>query len=185
MNLFTKFAGYYTKALNSQQKLGLQTQILTVLPTLLTALATASILVIGGFRVINGSLSIGMLVAYQLLATSFLKPVNNLINFGSTLQELEADLNRLDDVLQNPVDQSNIVRSRETETESRDNGNGSSPHQSLNSVNSVQTNSYRSENKSESSNGHRVRGFLRKNIPVSLPASQPTPNPTHPRPTHP
>ncbi len=155
-DLFTKFAGYYTKALNSQQKLGLQTQILTVLPTLLTALATASILVIGGFRVINGSLSIGMLVAYQLLATSFLKPVKNLINFGSTIQELEADLNRLDDVLQNPVDQSNIVQRRETEPESRDNGNGSSPHQSLNSVNLVQTNSDSSENQPELNNGHRV-----------------------------
>ena len=103
-DLFAKFTGYYTKALNSQQKLGLQTQILTVLPTLLTALATASILVIGGFRVINGSLSIGMLIAYQLLASSFLEPVSNLINFGSTLQELVADLNRLDDVLQNPVE---------------------------------------------------------------------------------
>ncbi len=124
-DLFTKFAGYYTKALNSQQKLGLQTQILTVLPTLLTALATASILLIGGFRVINGSLSIGMLVAYQLLATSFLKPVKNLINFGSTLQELEADLNRLDDVLQNPVD---TIRSRETEQRNTNNGNGSYPH---------------------------------------------------------
>ncbi len=108
-DLFTKFAGYYTKALNAQQKLGLQTRILNVLPTLLTALATASILVIGGFRVINGSLSIGMLVAYQLLASSFLKPVNNLINFGSTLQELESDLNRLDDVLQNSIDPSNVV----------------------------------------------------------------------------
>lgn len=107
-DLFTKFAGYYTKAVNSQQKLGLQTRILNTLPTLLTALATASILVIGGFRVINGSLSVGMLVAYQLLATSFLRPVNNLINFGSTLQELESDLNRLDDVLQNPIDNSSI-----------------------------------------------------------------------------
>ena len=163
-DLFTKFAGYYTKALNSRQKLGLQTQILTVLPTLLTALATASILVIGGFRVINGSLSIGMLVAYQLLATSFLKPVNNLINFGSTIQELEADLNRLDDVLQNPVD--------------RENGNGSSSHQSLNSVNLGRTESYRSRNQPESSNGHRVRGFLRENIPGSPPAPQPTPNPS-------
>ena len=108
-DLFTKFAGYYTKALNAQQKLGLQTRILNTLPTLLTALATASILVIGGFRVINGSLSIGMLVAYQLLATSFLRPVNSLINFGSTLQELESDLNRLDDVLQNPLDDSNTI----------------------------------------------------------------------------
>ncbi|NEP00110.1 MAG: NHLP family bacteriocin export ABC transporter peptidase/permease/ATPase subunit [Symploca sp. SIO2E9] len=103
-DLFAKFAGYYTKTLNTQQKLSLQTQVLSVLPTLLTALATASILLVGGFRVINGNLTIGMLVAYQALTGSFLGPVNNLINFGSTLQELEADLNRLDDVLQNPVD---------------------------------------------------------------------------------
>ena len=103
-DLFSRFAGYYAKMLNAQQELGLPTQILSVLPTFLTALATTSILVLGGFRVMNGSLSIGMLIAYQTLTQAFLKPVNNLVNFGSTLQELEADLNRLDDVLKNPVD---------------------------------------------------------------------------------
>ena len=107
-DLFTRFAGYYTKALNLQQKLGLQTQILNALPNLLTALATACILFLGGWRVIKGDLTIGMLVAYQLLTSSFLKPINNLINFGSTLQELEADLNRLDDVLQNAIDEETI-----------------------------------------------------------------------------
>ncbi|WP_342799577.1 NHLP family bacteriocin export ABC transporter peptidase/permease/ATPase subunit [Hyella patelloides] len=152
-DLFTKFAGYYTKALNSQQKLGLQAQILTVLPTLLTALATASILVIGGFRVIDGSLSIGMLVAYLLLATSFLRPINNLINFGSTLQELEADLNRLDDVLQNPIDGINTVRSKE-EPRSSNNGNVTNNHRSINSVNLVQVN--QDSNQPELNNGHRV-----------------------------
>ncbi|MBW4631894.1 MAG: NHLP family bacteriocin export ABC transporter peptidase/permease/ATPase subunit [Iphinoe sp. HA4291-MV1] len=101
---FAKFAGYYAKALNAQQELALQTQILTILPTLLTALTTASILLVGGYRVMNGSLSIGMLVAYQSLTASFLEPINSLINFGSLLQDLEADLNRLDDVLQNSTD---------------------------------------------------------------------------------
>lgn len=47
-DLFTRFAGYYAKSLNAEQELGVQTQILTVLPTLLTALATAAILVVGG-----------------------------------------------------------------------------------------------------------------------------------------
>lgn len=103
-DLFSKFAGYYAKMLNAQQELALPTQILSILPTFLTSLAIASILVIGGLRVMNGSLSIGMLIAYQTLTQEFLKPVNNLVNFGSTLQELEADLNRLDDVLQNPID---------------------------------------------------------------------------------
>ncbi|SKB13849.1 ABC transporter related [Planktothrix sp. PCC 11201] len=103
-DLFSKFAGYYAKMLNAQQALVLPTQILSILPTFLTALATTCILIVGGLRVMNGSLSIGMLVAYQNLTQQFLMPVNNLVNFGSTLQELEADLNRLDDVLQNPVD---------------------------------------------------------------------------------
>ncbi|NES86783.1 MAG: NHLP family bacteriocin export ABC transporter peptidase/permease/ATPase subunit, partial [Moorea sp. SIO2B7] len=103
-DMFSQFSGYYAKTQNAQQELGLPTQILTVLPTVLTAVATASILVVGGLRVMDGSLSIGMLVAYQTLTQEFLNPVNELVNFGSTLQDLEADLNRLDDVLENPVD---------------------------------------------------------------------------------
>ncbi len=103
-DLFARFAGYYAKVVNAEQELGLQTQILSTLPNFLTALTTTSILVVGGFEVMNGKLSIGMLVAYQSLTQSFLEPVNSLVNFGSTLQELEADLNRLDDVLQNPID---------------------------------------------------------------------------------
>jgi ATP-binding cassette, subfamily C, bacterial len=62
------------------------------------------VLIIGGLRVMDGTLSIGMLVAYQALTDEFLKPVSQMVNFGSTLQELEADLSRLDDVLENPID---------------------------------------------------------------------------------
>ncbi|MEG4440578.1 NHLP family bacteriocin export ABC transporter peptidase/permease/ATPase subunit [Microcoleus sp. AT9_B5] len=101
---FAKFAGYYAKALNAQQDLALQSQVLTILPTLLSALMTASILIVGGLKVMDGTLSVGMLVAYQSLMAGFLGPIDSLINFGSLLQDLEADLNRLDDVLQNPVD---------------------------------------------------------------------------------
>ncbi|MFB2892915.1 NHLP family bacteriocin export ABC transporter peptidase/permease/ATPase subunit [Aerosakkonemataceae cyanobacterium BLCC-F50] len=103
-DLFAKFAGYHAKTINAQQELALQSQTLTLLPTILTSLATTALLVVGGFRVMDGSLTIGMLVAYQTLISSFLAPVNSLVNFGSTLQILEADLDRLDDVLQNPVD---------------------------------------------------------------------------------
>ena len=103
-DLFAKFSGYYAKMLNAQQELALPSQILSILPGFLMGLASTSILVIGGLRVMNGSLSMGMLMAYQSLTEEFLEPVNNLVGFGSTLQELEADLNRLDDVLQNPTD---------------------------------------------------------------------------------
>ncbi len=103
-DLFAKFVGYYTKTVNAQQELGLPTRLLGTLPTVLTSLAVTSILVVGGLRVMQGTLSIGALVAYQALTQEFLNPVNDLVNFGSTLQDLEADLNRLDDVLENPID---------------------------------------------------------------------------------
>jgi ATP-binding cassette, subfamily C, bacterial len=104
-DLFTKFSGYYAKYQNSQQELDLQTQILNTLPILLTSLSVTVVLFLGGFMVIENNLTIGMLVAYQTLVINFLEPVNNLVNFGGTIQILEADLDRLDDVLQNPIDQ--------------------------------------------------------------------------------
>jgi ATP-binding cassette subfamily C protein len=63
-----------------------------------------ALLVIGGWRVVDGSLSIGMLVAFQLLMVSFQRPVNRLVSFASILQTLQGNLQRLDDVLGNEID---------------------------------------------------------------------------------
>lgn len=103
-DFFARWSGYYTKAINSQQEIGVTNQTFSVLPALLSALSSALLLVIGGLRVMDGHLTIGMLVAFQGLMQNFLSPVNNLVNFGSALQELEGNLVRLDDVLRNPVD---------------------------------------------------------------------------------
>ncbi|MCC5645528.1 NHLP family bacteriocin export ABC transporter peptidase/permease/ATPase subunit [Nostoc sp. CHAB 5824] len=102
-DFFSRWSGYYTKALNSQQELGVTNQTFSVLPMLLSTLSTMFLLVVGGFRVMGGHLSIGMLIAFQGLMLNFQEPVNNLVNFGTTLQELEGNLIRLDDVLDNPI----------------------------------------------------------------------------------
>ncbi|MEH1770952.1 MAG: NHLP family bacteriocin export ABC transporter peptidase/permease/ATPase subunit [Nostoc sp.] len=102
-DFFSRWSGYYTKALNSQQELGVTNQTFSVLPTLLSALSSMFLLVVGGLRVMDGHISIGMLIAFQGLMLGFQQPVNNLVNFGTTLQELEGNLIRLDDVLDNPI----------------------------------------------------------------------------------
>jgi ATP-binding cassette subfamily C protein len=101
---FARWAGYYAKALHVEQELALTNQHLAVLPKFLAAFTSMLVLVIGGLRVMDGYLSIGMLVAFQSLLTGFLKPVTTLVNLGSTLQDLRSDLMRLDDVLRNPLD---------------------------------------------------------------------------------
>ncbi|WP_019503873.1 NHLP family bacteriocin export ABC transporter peptidase/permease/ATPase subunit [Pleurocapsa sp. PCC 7319] len=103
-DIFARWSGYYTKAINSQQELGVTNQTLSVLPVLLSSLSTAFLLAVGGLRVMDGHLSIGMLVAFQSMMVNFQQPVNNLVSFGRTLQELDGNLIRLDDVLDNPTD---------------------------------------------------------------------------------
>ena len=103
-DFFARWVGYYTKAVNAQQSLEFSNRLLGLLPALLSTLATLSLLIFGGWRVINGSLSVGMLVAFQLLMQSFQTPVNSLVNFANTLQTLQGNLERLDDVLENTVD---------------------------------------------------------------------------------
>ena len=105
-DFFAKWSGYHAKAINNQQELEVSNQFLSALPALLDSLSGALLLVVGGWRVIDGSLSIGMLVAFQSIVQSFQKPINHLVSFASTIQTLEGNVIRLDDVLNNPVDSS-------------------------------------------------------------------------------
>ena len=96
---FGRWAGYQAKALKAKQSLGLSSQMVNAVPPLLTAVTTTVVLGLGGFRVMNGFLTVGMLVAYQTLVSSFTRPINTFVGLGNQLQELEGDMNRLDDVL--------------------------------------------------------------------------------------
>lgn len=103
-DFFSRWAGYHAKLLNAQQELGVSTQILTAFPPLLSAITTAVILGLGGMRVMDGFLSMGALVAFQSLMTSFTNPVNQMVTLGSSLQEVDGGLKRLDDVLRYKMD---------------------------------------------------------------------------------
>jgi len=54
--------------------------------------------------VMEGHLSMGMLVAFQALMAGFINPINQLVGLGSQIQELQGDMNRLDDVLKYKAD---------------------------------------------------------------------------------
>src|SRR5271165_1428436 len=102
-DFFSRWAGFFANMYNSQQELSIVNYYLGVVPPLLLALMTASVLLVGGFEVMHGRMSIGMLVAFQSLATSFLQPVNSLVGLGASVQALGGDLSRLDDVLSSPA----------------------------------------------------------------------------------
>lgn len=105
-DLFVRWAGYQAKVVNARQELERYTQVLDAMPPLLGAVNTALILGLGGLKVMNGTLSLGGLVAFQILMASFMGPINRLVSLGGRLQMVEGDMNRLDDVLRYRVDES-------------------------------------------------------------------------------
>ena len=105
---FHKWGGRYAKAANSLQELEISTQSLTILPTVFNALNTATIYLIGANAVIEGTMSIGTLVAFTALMTNFQEPIKDLVDLGSEIQELDGDLKRLDDVLMADVDPESV-----------------------------------------------------------------------------
>ena len=98
-DFFAEWSGQQAKVTNAEQQLAVPTQLLSVLPVFLTALNTTVVLAVGGIRVMEGVLTMGMLVAFQSLMSSFMRPVNQMMTLGGELQEAQADMKRLDDVL--------------------------------------------------------------------------------------
>lgn len=96
---FAKWSGHCAKAVSEGQQLGREQSLVTVLPGMLAGINTVLVLTVGGLRVANGVSGAGLIVAFQALLASFMQPLIMLVNQASQLQITQADLTRLEDVL--------------------------------------------------------------------------------------
>ncbi|MET7618151.1 NHLP family bacteriocin export ABC transporter peptidase/permease/ATPase subunit [Streptomyces sp. NPDC005408] len=101
---FSRWAGFLAKVVSGRQRLGVPTAVLLVVPPMLAALNSGLILLVGGQRVVDGAISIGILVSFQTLLAALSRPVTQLTNLGSRLQDVTADIKRLYDVEKFPAD---------------------------------------------------------------------------------
>jgi NHLM bacteriocin system ABC transporter peptidase/ATP-binding protein len=100
---FRRFTGQLATYVNVQQALAVRSSFLQVLPSALNGLTKAAILGMGGLRVMHGGMTVGDVVAFQSLMTSFSEPVNGVVRFANQLQTAKGDIARLDDVAFYPV----------------------------------------------------------------------------------
>lgn len=103
-DFFARWAGHYAKTISLQQAMLKGDLALGTLPIFWSTFTSMVLLVLGGMRVIDGHLTIGMLIAIQGLTNRFQAPVSQLMGLGDQIQSLSGGLKRLDDVLQNPID---------------------------------------------------------------------------------
>jgi NHLM bacteriocin system ABC transporter peptidase/ATP-binding protein len=116
---FGQWAGYQAKVVAAQQDLARRDQSLLVATDLLSRANSLLVLSIGAMRVIDGHMSLGMLVAFQSLMASFVQPVESLAQVGAGLQQLRGNLERLDDVLGHERDEA-IPATTDQEPESHE-----------------------------------------------------------------
>ncbi len=99
-DFFKKWAAYMTKMINAEQRLAYLSITLNTMPQMLNALTTLVVLTLGSLLIMNGQMTIGMLVAFQSLMMSFSEPVDELVVLGGRLQEAKGDISRLNDILE-------------------------------------------------------------------------------------
>ncbi|SMM98764.1 Type I secretion system ATPase, LssB family LapB [uncultured Candidatus Thioglobus sp.] len=104
LSFFRKWSGYQAKMLNAKGELSVYAYILGLTPVFLNSFAIVAVLYIGSFQVLDGLMTVGMLIAFQSLMQSFMGPISNLVGFASELQLLKGDIERSNDVLNHNPD---------------------------------------------------------------------------------
>ncbi|MHC5002005.1 MAG: ATP-binding cassette domain-containing protein [Planctomycetota bacterium] len=103
-DFFSRWSGYQAKSSIAEQRLDASSAFLEVVPICLSLLTTAIVLGVGGLRVMDGTMTIGMLVAFQALLGMFSVPINDLVRLGGVIQTMAGDMKRLDDVANYKID---------------------------------------------------------------------------------
>ena len=98
-DFFARWTGYHTRATNAEQQLAVLQQATSLAPPVIFSLTSAAVLGIGAMQVVDGDLTVGTLVAFQILLLNFSGPIQQLVGAASLAQQASADLARLDDVL--------------------------------------------------------------------------------------
>jgi len=103
---FSFWAGCHAGAVNGTQRLGILTTLGSMTPVIMSGIYNTLILGAGALRITQGAMTIGELVAFQVLANMMIVPVGQLSVLGGTVQDASACMKRLDDVLDHQVETS-------------------------------------------------------------------------------
>ena len=101
---FEKWAGYQAGVNTQTVKFSNVNHYLGLVPTLTATLASAAVLMLGVYLTIQGQFTAGMILAFQGFLTGFTGPAQSLIGAGQTIQEMRTNMERIEDVMEYPID---------------------------------------------------------------------------------
>ena len=119
-DIFRRYSGYQSRLLNTFQRLQLRNARIRIIPNALNTFNEVAIFILGFFLVIQGELTLGMLLAAQTIALSLKTQIDSVISFVQQLPTFEAEVLRLEDVLEQERDP--LLRNEESRAPIDSNG---------------------------------------------------------------
>ena len=101
---FEKWAGYQASVNTGKVKFAKLDQYLGIIPALVSSLTNTAVLMLGVWLTMEGEFTVGMIMAFQGFLSSFMAPASMLISAGQTLQEMRTEMERIEDVMEYPID---------------------------------------------------------------------------------
>ena len=101
---FSAWAGYQASVSDAEARLSKINEYMGMIPAMLTQFANVSVLVLGIRLILAGAMTPGALLAFTGFLTSFMNPVMQIISLGQTIQEMQTQMERIEDVMKYPAD---------------------------------------------------------------------------------
>ncbi len=96
---FARLSGYQASVNEGETRFAKFNQWLEIIPRLCGALANLAVLGYGMDLVINGEMTLGMIMAFQGFLNAFTAPATSMVSAGQSLQEMLTQMERVDDVM--------------------------------------------------------------------------------------
>ena len=103
-NYFYSWNEVQESATNQKLKLARIGQFFGLVPSFLALLVNYGVLIVGVYFTIIGQFTVGSILAFQGFLGALMSPAQLMINSGQTLQEMRTQMERVDDVMEYPID---------------------------------------------------------------------------------
>ena len=101
---FRKWAGYQAKVNHQNIAYTRISLYLGMIPALFTQLAEYAVIFLGVLYTMQGHFTLGSMMTFQGILSSFMAPAMSMISSGAAIQEMRTDMERIEDVMNYPDD---------------------------------------------------------------------------------
>lgn len=96
---FECWAGYQASVNSAKVRFAKMNQYLGMIPAAVSTVTGIAVLTLGIWFAMEGSFTVGMIMAFQGMLSSFSAPASTFISAGQTMQEMRTQMERIDDVM--------------------------------------------------------------------------------------